>query len=129
MGNLDFNIRIICVLEVSGEVEGKKYIIKEKSEFIAQSQSIDKKKWFVFIPSIEKFDYIEKYHFDILIDQYMTSSRFYGEFQLPIISTNSHSYTFIDPTGHAQWFHEDDVEELRTYGSLQRIDSDGIRFR
>ncbi|WP_029518018.1 hypothetical protein [Paenibacillus polymyxa] len=126
---MDFNIKISCVLEVSSEVEGKKYTIEEGADFIAQSQSIDKRKWFIYIPSIEKFDYIEKYHFDLLIEQYATSSRLFGEFQLPIISDNIQSYTFIDPTGHAQWLHRDDVEELRSYGTVQRLDSDGIKFR
>ena len=43
-------------MSVTGEVDGEKYSINENDVLHVQSQSIDKQKWLVFIPSINKYD-------------------------------------------------------------------------
>lgn len=126
---MDYKCKIVSILEITGEVDNLPYFLDEGTELIVQSQSIDKNKWFVFIPAIRKYDYIEKYNFDFLINDYINYPEHYGEFQLPVISNNSHSYTFITPSGYANWASKKDVGELRTYKTTQRISSDEIRFR
>lgn len=126
---MDYKCRIACTMQINGEVDGKPYTINEGVELTAQSQSIDKKKWFVFVPSIEKFDHIDKYHFDFLIDQHITYPLYYGEFQLPVISDNIHSLTIIAPNGYVTWVSKGDVGVVGTYKEAQRINSDEIRFR
>ncbi|QWU14366.1 hypothetical protein KP014_20890 [Paenibacillus sophorae] len=85
-------------MAVTDEIDNEKYNIDQGMELSVQSQSIDKKKWFVLVPSLDKFDFIEKYYFDFLIDGYITYPKYCGEFQLPVISENIHTYTCILPS-------------------------------
>lgn len=126
---MDYNCRILCTMSVSGEVDGKKYSIKENDVLHVQSQSIDKLKWFVFIPSINKYDWIEKYHFDFLIDNKVTYPKYFGEFQLPVISENIHSYTCIQPSGYVTWISKADTTTIQKFKETQKINCDEIRFR
>ncbi|GAV11346.1 hypothetical protein [Paenibacillus sp. NAIST15-1] len=126
---MDYKFRIVSTMEITGEVDNEQYQINEGEELIIQSQSIDKLKWFVFIPSIEKFDYIEKYKIDLLITDYIFYPQYYGEFQLPVISDNIHTYAFITPSGYVQCASKKDIIELKSYKEVQRISSDEIRFK
>lgn len=126
---MDYKIKLISSVKLKGEVNSIPYQIEEGVEMAVQSQSIDKSKWFVYIPSIEKFDYIEKYNFDLLINNYIFYPRFYGEFQLPVISDNIHTFTYITPSGYVQWATKNDVSALQSYSNAQRICSDEPRFR
>ncbi|OMD67603.1 hypothetical protein [Paenibacillus odorifer] len=125
---MDYKFRLLVTLAIRGEVDNQEYMIEEGTEVFVQSQSIDKTKWFVYIPSIEKYDYIEKYHFGMLIHDSITAS-YYGEFQLPVISKNIHTYTFLTPSGYVQWISKSDAGALKSYSKAQLINSDEIRFR
>ncbi|WP_029518019.1 hypothetical protein [Paenibacillus polymyxa] len=126
---MDYKIRIVTTMQVTGEVDNVPYILNDGVEMSIQSQSIDRMKWFVFIPNIEKFDYIEKYNFDFLINEYITYPLYHGEFQLPVISDNIHTFAYITPSGYVQWASKKDVGELKSYKVTQRISSDEVRFR
>lgn len=126
---MEYNCRILCTMSVSGEVDGEKYSINEKDVLHVQSQSIDKMKWFVFIPSINKYDWIEKYHFNFLIDKNITYPTYFGEFPLPVISENIHSYTCIQPSGYVTWISKQDAVIVQNYTETQKLSCDEIRFR
>ncbi|PIH59130.1 hypothetical protein [Paenibacillus sp. LK1] len=126
---MEYNCRILCTMSVSCEVDGEKYTINENDVLHVQSQSIDKQKWFVFIPSISKYDWIEKYHFDFLIDKNVTYPKYFGEFKLPVISENIHSYTCIQPSGYVTWVSKLDAVTVQDYNEAQKINCDEIRFR
>ncbi len=125
---MDYNCRIVCSIPVRGLVDKHEYEIKIGDILHVQSQSIDKAKWFVYIPSIGRYDYIEKYHFEFVIDKYLIYSRFFGDFQLPVISENIHSYTCIQPSGCVTWVSKRDGR-IGEYKETQRVNCDEIRFR
>lgn len=129
MITLEYNCRILCSMSLRGEVDGENYYINKNDVLHVQSQSIDKLKWFVFIPSINKYDWIEKYHFEFLIDKNITYPKYFGEFQLPVISENIHSYTCIQPSGYVTWVSKQDVVMVKEYSETQKINCDEIRFR
>ncbi|WP_145413360.1 hypothetical protein [Paenibacillus xylanexedens] len=125
---MDYNCRIVCSIPVTGLVDKHEYEIKIGDILHVQSQTIDKAQWFVYIPSIGKYGYIEKYHFDFLIDRYVNYPSYFGEFQLPVISENIHSYTCIQPSGYVTWISKGDAR-IKEYKETQRVNCDEIRFR
>lgn len=129
MITLDYNCSILCTVSVSGEVDGEKYTINENDVLHVQSQSIDKNKWFVLIPSINKYDWIEKHHFDFLIHKNISYPRYFGEFQLPVISENMNSYTCVQPSGYVTWVSKQDALSVQDYSYTQKINCDEVRFR
>ncbi|WP_440110232.1 hypothetical protein [Paenibacillus sp. QZ-Y1] len=126
---MNYNCRILCVMMVNGEVDGEKYVINVKDVLHVQSQSIDKMKWFVYIPSIKKYDWIDKYHFQFLVDKCITYPNYFGELQLPVISEDDHSYTCIQPSGYVTWVSKLDAATVQDYAETQKINCDDIRFR
>lgn len=113
----------------SGNVDNVKYEINKGDILHVQSQSIDKTKWFVYVPSIGKYDYIDKFHFEFLIEKYAIYPDYFGEFQLPVISDNVHSYTCIQPGGFVTWISKEDAAIVGEYNEVQKINCDEIRFR
>lgn len=126
---MEYKCNIINTVQLTGKIDNEEYVIEAGSEMTVNSQSIDRKKWFVYIPSISKYSYLEKYCFDYLIDKYIKYPKYYGEFQLPVISENGLSFTCITPSGYVIWVSKGDVVDEKYYGEIQRINSDEIKFR
>lgn len=124
---MDFKCKIICSFGTHRNVDGIEYAINPEEQFIVETQSIDKNKWFVCLPEIQKYDYIEKYYFYFVITNYATYEKQFGEFQLPVIGENLYSYICIPPSGTAVWLHKKDVQ-IHKYNSVQSISCDEIKL-
>jgi hypothetical protein len=126
---MEYTFNLICTLPFSGEVDGLSYAVKEGDKLKAQSQSLDKKKWFIFLPEIEKYVYIEKYHFNIEILSSIVYPQFYGEFQLPVLSDmNMYSLVCLSPVGYIVLVNKLDTITRKVYKLPQHLDSSAIRF-
>jgi len=126
---MEYKCKITNTVQITGEIDSKEYRFDVGTELIVNSQSIDRSKWFIHIPSIDKYGYIEKYCFDFLIDKYIKYPKYYGEFQLPVISESKMTWTCITPSGYVIWVSKGDVVDERYYGEVQKINCEEIRFR